>query len=156
MQKVNWKSWIIHIAIPLAVGGLSAFITRDSMGVYEAIVKPPFAPPPILFPIVWTILFALMGVSAHLVMESPTGNKSAARAIYYLQLVVNFFWPILFFNKRAFLISFIWLVLLWVFIIIMVYRFYRIRPIAGLLQLPYLAWVTFAGVLNFSVYWLNR
>ena len=156
MQQHKWKSWIVPLLIPLAVGVVSVLITRENMAVYDAIAKPPFAPPPILFPIVWTVLFLLMGVSAKLVEDTPAPDQNAALAVYYLQLVVNFFWPILFFNKRAFFIAFIWLVLLWLLITVMVVRFYRIRPVAGLLQLPYLVWVTFAGVLNFSIYWLNR
>lgn len=156
MTNIRWKSLIFHVALPLAVGGLAALITRDNMSVYEAIVKPPFAPPPILFPIAWTILYVLMGVSAYMIDEAPYEERSAAKSVYYLQLVVNFFWPILFFNKRVFLISFIWLVLLWGLIIIMIYRFYQINRTAALLQIPYGLWVTFAGVLNFSIYWLNR
>ncbi len=156
MTKIRWKSLLRNLALPLAVGGLAALITRDNMSVYEAIVKPPFAPPPILFPIVWTVLYALMGVSTYLIDEVPREEKSAAKAVYYLQLIVNFFWPILFFNKRVFLLAFIWLVLLWGLIGIMIYRFYKINRTAAFLQIPYWLWVTFAGVLNFSIYWLNR
>ena len=156
MQKTNIKSWVLFLALPLAVGALSALLTRGNMMLYQTIETPPFAPPSILFPIVCTVLYLLMGVSAKLVADSGSPDREAALAVYYLQLIVNFFWSILFFNKRAFFISFLWLVLLWVLILVMIVRFHRIRPVAGLLQLPYLAWVTFAGVLNFSIYLLNR
>ena len=156
MQKNNLKSWIVPLVIPLAVGGIAALLTRGNMDVYQTVTQPPFAPPAVVFPIVWTVLYLLMGVSAKLIGDTASGDKAAALAVYYLQLIVNFFWPILFFNKQAFFVSFWWLVLLWILVLVMVVRFYRIRPIAGLLQLPYLLWVTFAGVLNFSIWWLNR
>ena len=156
MTKIRWKSLVKHVALPLAVGGLAALLTRGNMAVYDAIVKPAFAPPPILFPIVWTVLYVLMGVSTYLLGPESSEDKSAAKAVYLLQLLVNFFWPILFFNKRAFLLAFIWLVLLWILIGVMIWRYERINRTAAFLQIPYWVWVTFAGALNFSIYWLNR
>ena len=154
-MKINWKALIISLIIPLAVGGLSAFLTRDSMMIYEQITQPPLAPPSILFPIVWTILFALMGVSSYLVYTSDAKNKKEALSLYGVQLIVNFIWPLLFFNMQAFLASFLWLLLLWVLVALMIRQFYIARPIAGYLQIPYLIWLTFAAYLNFAIFLLN-
>ncbi len=157
-MKSKIKSYVIGILIPLAVGGLAAFLTRNSMDIYSTLVQPPLAPPGILFPIVWSILYILMGFGSALIYESPADEKSKTNAlwVYGLQLAVNFFWSILFFNLRAFLPSFIWLVLLWVLIILMLVRFARINKLAAYLQIPYLVWVTFAGYLNLAIYILNK
>ncbi len=156
--KEKIKSYAIGIIIPLAVGGLSAFLTRESMDIYESIEQPTLAPPAILFPIVWSILYILMGIGSVLVCRSdaPAEDKTRALAVYGLQLAVNFFWSILFFNMRAFLASFIWLLLLFVLITVMIVRFARISKPAAWLQVPYLLWVSFAGYLNLMIYLLNR
>lgn len=148
----KYKPYIVQILIALLVGGLSSLITRDSFTIYDEVIKPPLAPPPILFPIVWSILYTLMGISAAMVYKT----EGSIPFVYWLQLFVNFVWPIIFFNMQAFLFAFIWLVLLWVLIIIMIVEFYRINKTAGLLQIPYLLWVTFAGYLNFAVWILSR
>ncbi|MBQ6787462.1 MAG: tryptophan-rich sensory protein [Lachnospiraceae bacterium] len=152
------KPYVISIAIALGVGGLSAFFTRENMDIYERIIRPTLAPPAILFPIVWTILYTLMGISSARIWlqkeEKPELVLDALLA-YAVQLFLNFFWSLIFFNMQNFLFSLIWLVLLWVAIIIMIIRFYRVEPLAALLQIPYLLWVTFAGYLNFMIYQLN-
>ncbi len=153
------KPYVISIAIALAVGGLSALLTSGNMDLYSDIVQPPLAPPAILFPIVWTVLYILMGIGAAMVYnERQNKPKEVARAliVYAVNLFLNFFWSIIFFNMRAFLFSFVWLILLWITIIIMIVKFYQIKPAAGLLQIPYLIWVTFAGYLNFAIFLLNR
>lgn len=152
------KPYVISVLIALAVGGLSALVTRESMDIYSQIVRPRLAPPGYIFPIVWTILFVLMGISSALVYvkakESPTIQKTGL-GVYALQLAVNFFWSVLFFNFQAFLVSFLWLILLWILIVIMILRFHKISPLAAYLQIPYLLWVTFAGYLNWMIYMLN-
>lgn len=157
-MKINWKRLIIFLAIPLAVGALSAILTNGSMEQFSALKQPPLSPPAFLFPIVWTILFILMGVSSYLVMQSDAFRKNVNEAltIYGVQLFMNFFWTIIFFNMKTYLFAFVWLVILWVLIIIMCRSFYKISPLAGLLQLPYLLWTTFAGYLNLAIYFLNR
>ncbi len=152
------KTYAIGILIPVAVGLLSAFLTRESMDVYQSIVKPKLAPPGILFPIVWTVLYILMGIGSVLVYNSVANEKDKKQAliIYGLQLAVNFFWSILFFNQRAFLASFLWLILLWILIIAMILSFKKINKTAAWLQVPYFLWVTFAGYLNLMIYLLNR
>ena len=145
------------IAIPLAVGGVSAWLSREGMGTFEALNKPPLSPPGWLFPVVWTLLFVLMGLSSYLVLKSAQPRQTIDRALwlYGIQLCVNFFWPIFFFNLSLYLFSFLWLILLWLLILATIIRFYRISQAAGYLMLPYLLWVTFAGYLNFGVYLLN-
>ena len=152
------KSYVIAILIPIAAGLLSAFFTRNNMDLYQSIIKPPLAPPAILFPIVWTILYTLMGISSAIVYNSDADSedKKQALLLYGLQLIVNFFWSILFFNQRAFLLSLIWLVLLWILILWMIVCFYKINKTAAWLQIPYLLWVSFAGYLNLMIYLLNR
>lgn len=155
--KINWKALLISIAIPLAVGAASAWLTRDSMNVFATINKPPLSPPGWLFPIVWTILYVLMGIASYLIYTSDADKiqKKQALQIYGFQLFVNFLWSIFFFNYGLYQFSFIWLVLLWVLIIFTIIQFREISKPAGLLLVPYLAWVTFAGYLNFAIYLLN-
>lgn len=154
-QKI--KPYAISILIPLAVGGLAAFLTRDSMDIYAEIVKPPLAPPGILFPIVWTLLYILMGVSAAMVYtaDAPDPQKERALSVYAISLVLNFTWSIIFFRFRVYLFAFVWLLAL-LFSIVKTIRLYRpISAPAAYLQIPYALWVAFAGYLNFAIYLLN-
>ncbi|MBP3361475.1 MAG: tryptophan-rich sensory protein [Clostridia bacterium] len=153
------KPYVISIAIALGVGGLSALLTKDGMEAYQNINQPPLNPPMIVFPIVWSILFILMGIGSAIVYTKKNeagADACGALKIYGLQLAVNFFWSLIFFNMQAYLFAFIWLLLLWVLIIIMIIRFRRVSPAAAYLQIPYLLWVTFAGYLTLMVYILNR
>jgi len=156
-MKRNWKALIICIAIPLAVGGLSALFTMDSMRTFSQLNQPPLSPPSWLFPVVWTILYTLMGVASFLVYTSPApkAEKNAALRVYGAQLIVNFFWSIIFFSWELYLFAFVWLLLLWVLIFATILYFYPIRPLAAYLLIPYLLWVTFAGYLNYGIYLLN-
>lgn len=156
-MKAKTKSLIINIAIPLAVGGLSALLTKDNMIMFEYVRKPPLSPPSWLFPLVWTILYVLMGIAAYLVHTShkPKQETDTALLFYGIQLLFNFFWSIFFFNMEEYLFAFIWLLALWVFILITTIRFFRIDKRAGYLMLPYLLWVSFAAYLNLGVYLLN-
>lgn len=153
-MKIQWKKLIICILIPLAVGGLVGFLTRGGMDTFESINKPALSPPGWLFPVVWTILYLLMGVASYLVLTSEKPNRPAL-TVYGIQLVFNFLWPIFFFNLGAYLFSFVWLAILWALIIATMLQFFKISKPAGYLLLPYLLWVTFAGYLNFSIYLLN-
>ncbi|MBQ4100135.1 MAG: tryptophan-rich sensory protein [Oscillospiraceae bacterium] len=150
------KPYVISIGIALAVGGLSALLTQNNMDIYNEIIKPPLAPPGFLFPIVWTVLYVLMGISSARVWVKDKESSKGVLFIYALSLVVNFFWSIIFFNMRMFLSSFIWLILLWVLIILTIKGYLKISKFAGILQIPYLLWVTFAGYLNLMIYILNR
>lgn len=155
--KFNLKRFLISIAIPLIVGGTSALITSASMDLYSQIVRPPLSPPGWLFPVVWTILYTLMGISLYLVWNSGAGydQKRNAYIFFAIQLFLNFIWSPIFFGRRQFLLAFAVLVLLWIFTIGMILSFYKISKPAGLLQIPYLLWLTFAGYLNFAIYLLN-
>ena len=156
-MKKNRKLLALCVAVPLAVGGLSAFVTRGSMDAYSGMNQPPLAPPGWVFPVVWSILFVLMGVASYLVLTSGKDPKAINEAIrlYGLQLAVNFFWSILFFNLDLCWAAFVWLVLLWGLILLTLRRFSRISKTAGRLLIPYLLWVTFAGYLNLAVCALN-
>lgn len=152
------KQLILAIAIPLAVGGLSSLISGGGMETFEMVNKPPLSPPGFLFPIVWTLLYILMGISSYLIYTSDADStmKSDVLKVYFIQLAVNFFWSILFFNFNWYLFSFVWLVLLWVLILLMIKKFLPISKVAAYLQIPYLVWVTFAGYLTLGIYLLNR
>lgn len=153
------KPYVISILIALGVGGLSSFLTRNNMYVYEIINRPTLSPPMILFPIVWAILFVLMGISSAIVWQKHDENPddvASAITIYALQLIVNFFWTIIFFNMQAYLFAFVWLILLLVLIVVMIVQFHKLSPIAAYLQIPYALWVAFAGYLTLMIYLLNR
>ena len=153
-MKIEWKNLITCIAIPLAVGALSSLLTKNSMENFAMLQKPAFAPPGFLFPVVWTILYVLMGIASYLVLMSrkTTGN---ALLVYGIQLVFNFFWSILFFHLGLCMFAFLWLVLLWLLILLTTVLFYQILKPAGYLMIPYLLWVTFAGYLNLGICLLN-
>ena len=153
-QKI--KPYVISIAIALAVGGLSAVFTSGNMNMYDTLNRPPLSPPMWLFPVVWSVLFILMGVSSAMVyVKKDETDVSGALKIYALQLIVNFFWSIIFFNMRAYLFAVVWLALLWILILIMIISFRKIKPLAGYLQIPYLVWVSFALYLTIMIYLLN-
>ena len=152
------KPYAISILIALAVGGISALLTMGNMDIYKEVRTPPLSPPSILFPIVWTILYILMGVSAGMIYtdrNSEYKERTAALATYASSLVVNFAWSIIFFNLRAFLFAFIWLLFLFYLIIKTIIAYKKINPTAAYLQIPYALWVAFAGYLNFGIWLLN-
>ena len=149
-------TYAVSIAVAVGVGSLSALLTSGSMDIYSSVEAPPLSPPSIVFPIVWTVLFTLMGISAARVFIANEYKWNNALTVYAVQLAVNFLWSIIFFNIRALLIAFLWLILLWVLIIIMIKGFYKYDKPAAYLQIPYLLWVTFAGYLNIGIYLLNR
>ena len=155
--KRNWQPIILSIALPLAVGGLSALLTRGSMEHFSRLNQPPLSPPGWLFPVVWTALYILMGVASFLVWRSPApvADKRKALGLYGAQLIVNFFWSVIFFSWGMYLFAFVWLLLLWLLVFACILYFYPIRPLSAYLVIPYLLWVSFAGYLNYGVYLLN-
>ena len=157
-MKIDVKLLIKSIALPLLVGIVSGLLTRNAMTQFELLNQPTLAPPAWLFPVVWTILYTLMGVSAYLIQTSDAveNEKSDALTIYYYQLIVNFLWPVFFFNFGWYLFSFFWLLLLWALVIWMIWRFNKINKWAAYLNIPYLLWLTFAAYLNFAIWRLNR
>lgn len=157
MKVDNWKL-IKCIAMPLLVGGVAGLVSGGGMQAFATLSKPPLSPPGWLFPIVWTILYTLMGISSYLIIAAKAEPQEITKAIsvYTYQLLVNFLWPIFFFNFQWYRFSFFWLLLLWVVIFRMIQLFYPLSKTAAYLNIPYLLWVTFAGYLNFGIWWLNR
>lgn len=152
---VKLKPLIVSLLIPLGIGGLAGFLTTNSMEVYKNLNQPNLAPPPLVFPVVWTILYILMGVSAYLIYRSDSTDKAKALILYVAQLISNFIWPLIFFNGGMYVFSFIWLVALWIVVLLMINSFYNINKSAAYLQIPYLLWLTFAAYLNLSICLLN-
>ena len=155
-KKIHLKTLAISLLIPLLTGILSSLFTGGSADIYKSLKMPPLAPPSWLFPVVWTVLYILMGISFYLIWQENSPLKKEAVITYIIQLTLNALWPLLFFLLQAYLVAFVWLVILWGFILYMILLFKEIRTAAGWLQLPYLLWVTFAGYLNFSIWYLNR
>lgn len=157
MKKGTWKVYALWIAATEAVGALAGFLTRDGVEVYQATaVKPALTPPPIVFPIVWGILYVLMGIgAARIYLAPPSADRSRSLTLYVVQLAFNFLWSILFFGLHRYGLALIWLVILWVLILWMILQFRKVDPAAAWLQIPYLLWVTFAAWLNFGVWRLN-
>ncbi len=157
-MTINKSGLVKCIGIPLLVGGISAFLTQGSMETFEKLNQPPLSPPGWLFPVVWTILYVLMGIASYLVLESEKEEEKIADAMtaYIWQLALNFLWPTFFFNFGWYLFSFLWLILLWILVLVTTVRFYRVSKIAGLMMIPYLLWTTFACYLNFGIWILNR
>ena len=154
MKTENKSKFIISILLPLVIGSLSALISGNT-STYSALSKPPVSPPAVIFPIVWTILYILMGVSSYIIYRSDDSGKYKALLVYAAQLIFNFFWSIIFFGFSQYLFAFIWLIALILLILRMIYLFYRISPIAAYLQIPYIIWCLFAAYLNFMIYLLN-
>ena len=154
-RNFNWKKLLICIAIPLAIGLLAGVLTRGGMEEFISVQQPPLSPPAWLFPIAWTILYTLMGLSSYFILESTEEGKEKALNIYWYQLLVNFLWPIFFFLFQWYLFSFLWLLLLWYLVAKMILEFGRISTLAAFLNVPYLLWLSFAGYLNLGIWLLN-
>lgn len=156
-MKFDWKKLLIALAIPLGVGGLSALVTGGSMGDYGQLNQPPLSPPGWLFPVVWTILYLLMGYASYRIWTSdaPQKRKTDAQRLYGAQLAVNFLWSLVFFGLEWRLLAFWVILLLWVLIYFTIKRFGKIDEVAADLLLPYILWVTFAAYLNLGAFILN-
>lgn len=154
-MKIQSKSaFLIAILIPLAVGSISALISGN-MSAYSALNQPPLSPPGFVFPIVWTILYILMGISSYIIYSSKRHEKSKALLLYGIQLFFNFCWSIIFFRFNLYLFAFIWLIVLICIIVLMIKEFYRVSSLAAKLQIPYLLWCLFAAYLNFWIFIMN-
>ncbi|MBC5786993.1 TspO/MBR family protein [Clostridium facile] len=157
-MKKTTKIYLFSIVFTLLVGGISGLLIRDGINAYDAnIIKPPLTPPNLVFPIVWSILYLLMGIgiACILTIDGPQRLKTRTLLVYIAQLFFNFCWSLIFFNAQAFLFAFIWLIALWILILIMILLFAKQSKWAAWLQLPYLIWVSFAGYLNLGVWILN-
>lgn len=151
-MKLNFKKLAFSIIITFVIGSFFAILTDNSF--YQDLVKP-FELPAIVFPIVWSILYLLMGISLYIIMTSNDINKDNAIIVYFVQLIVNSLWTLFFFGKEWYLFSFFWIILLIMLVILMIYMFYKINKLAALINIPYLLWLIFAAYLNYMIYYLN-
>lgn len=156
-MKTGWKTYAIWVLGVEAVGFLSGYLTREGVKIYQkTVIQPPLSPPMWVFPVVWTILFALMGLSAARIYRAPKSpRRASALGLFAAQLGFNFLWSIVFFNLRWFGFALIWLLGLWVLIAWMIRAFRKVDAPAAWMQVPYLLWVTFAAYLNAGVWALN-
>lgn len=157
-KNINWKLLIKNLVIPILVGLISGFATKSANENFRTTaIQPFFTPPPWVFPVVWTILYILMGISAYLIETADynTGKKNQALITYYSSLIFNFFWSFIFFTFGAYFFAFIWLLVLLILVVIYTVKYFKINKNASLLNIPYIIWLIFAGILNFSVYLLN-
>lgn len=172
-RRVQWKPLLLCLALPLAVGALAGLLTRDSMDAYAALRQPPLSPPGWVFPVVWTILYLLMGLASYLLLprgadgtilplsEVLSGTRPATDEcrgtlfLYAVQLALNFLWPLLYFAAGLLLAALVDLLLLWVLVLWLMLRSLRCNRTAALLLVPYLLWLTFAAYLNFGTLLLN-
>ena len=155
-MKIKWKPLIISLAIPLAVGGLGALL-GGGMDTYQTLNQPPLSPPGWVFPVVWSILYLLMGYASYriYVSEADREDKRKALTFYGIQLLLNFLWPVVFFGLQWYWAAFAVLLALWVMIYLTMHLFGVIDDTAENLLIPYLLWVTFAGYLNLGVALMN-
>ncbi len=151
---IRLKSLFINILIPNLFGVLGTLLGNPSQG-FNNMIKPNFTPSGIIFPIAWIILYTLMGISCYLVLHSESNNTNSSLIVYGIQLIVNSLWTLFFFRLQWYLFSFVWIIILIILVAIMIYQFYKSNKIAAYLQIPYLVWLIFASILNYSVYLLN-
>ena len=158
MKGEKWKIYGVFIAAAETVGILSGLLSRAGMEAYsQTAVQPAFAPPAWVFPVVWTILYGLMGFgAARIWLADSSSERSRGLNLYIAQLIVNFFWSLIFFNVQSFGFAFVWLILLWGLVAWMTISFANVDRLAALLQIPYVIWLTVAAVLNGAVWGLNR
>ena len=158
MKRKTIKTYTFWIVFTEAVGALSGILSRSGSQAFgQTVQQPPFSPPGILFPIVWTILYALMAIgAAHIWLSPPSTARNRGINLYLTQLTVNFFWSLIFFNAAAYGLAFLWVLILWALVLWMILVFAQIDRTAALLQIPYLLWLTFAAYLSFGVWRLNR
>lgn len=158
VQRTNWKTLLLFLAIPVAVGLLSAVVSMEGMKHFEEVQKPPHTPPGWVFPAAWTVLYLLMGYASYVVWRSDAPRRAVDHALvwYGAQLMANFLWSPLFFRWELYLPAMIWLGLMLVLVIVTLTRFWRIEPKAGCLLIPYVLWTVFALWLNAGVWSLNR
>lgn len=154
-MKINWKKLIIITLVTFIIGGFFSFFTMNNMDTFEELSKP-IDVPAVVFPIVWSILYLLMSISYYIVSNSNSKYKDEAKTAYIVQLIINSLWSLIFFGFEAYLLAFIWIIILLISVIIMIVNFYKVNKTAAYLQIPYVLWIIFAGYLNLGIYLLNR
>lgn len=158
MSKINIKKLAVALALPLAVGFTGSIFTRNAIdsGWYDSLYQPSFTPPRWVFGPVWTVLYILMGIALYIVWNQfPRKRRENALGIFALQLLLNFLWSLFFFYFNDIEIALLDIAALWISIVMMIWMFYRVKPLAGWLIIPYLLWVSFAAALNIAYWVLN-
>lgn len=155
--KINIKKLIISLLIPLVAGGLSSLITGKDMDIYNTVERPPLSPPSIVFPIVWAVLYILMGISLYLYWQKSTPYSKKKGYLYFaISLFLNFLWSPVFFSARMFLLALFILFAMWIFVLLTILEYKKVSKWAAYLQIPYLVWLTIAFYLNAGIYLLNK
>lgn len=149
---MNIKKIALYILIPLGLGFITSLLIKTDL--YNEIIKPEFSPPKIVFPIVWTIIYILLGLSNYLINKDK--KEEVKNLIYYIGLAINLIWPFIFFNAKEYLLALIWLVLLIFFVILMIIEYFKKNELAAYIQIPYILWLIFAFYLNYNVFILNK
>lgn len=149
---------VICLVLPLGVGGLAGMLTRHNMNVFDTVKKPMLTPPAMVFPVVWFILYLIMGISSYLAIINSYDMHQAVAVVlpYIVQLILNFAWSIIFFNAQSYTGAFVCLILLWLMLIRTMLLFHIVSPLSSYMLIPYLIWVSFAGYLNLSIAILNK
>ncbi|NSB16873.1 TspO/MBR family protein [Clostridium beijerinckii] len=157
-KKIRIIPLFASIIIPLLIGWLSTLLVPNMRSIYESLIKPPFSPPAMVFPIVWTILYIIMGICSYKVyiLKYENIDVSSAIFVYAIQLLLNFLWTIIFFGFKLYALAFLELIILIIFVILTIKRFYEKIGNKAFLLIPYLAWLIYAGVLNFFIWMLNE
>ena len=157
LNKSNWKPYVYAVIIVEAIGALSSWLTKDGMEVLDNLPQSVFTPPDIVFPIVWAVLYALMGIGiSRIWLLRSSDARSKGIWLFIIQLIFNFLWSIVFFNFRGFGFALIWLLVMWILIIVMIVEFFKVDKPAAWMQIPYVLWVTFAAYLNYVTWMYNR
>lgn len=158
MKKFKLTDLLIFVVTAELVGALSALLAGDFSGLYTEIIRPPLSPPAWLFPVMWAVLYALMGISAYIIWNERKNEirRSNALRLYYIQLAVNFSWSIIFFRFRALGAAAVTAIVLFLLVGAMMISFRKIKRLAGTLNIPYLLWLAFASYLATAIYFLNR
>lgn len=156
-MKIKWRKLIVSLAIPLLTGFASSLASGDITAAFDKLNKPPLTPPGGFFPIIWTVLYTLMGISLYLITASDAARseKKSAVTVFAVQLAVNFLWHVIFFRWGSLFWALVWLIILWIWVAIMIYEFAKTSTKAAKLQLPYIIWVTFALYLNIAFLVVN-
>lgn len=155
MKNIDFKKLFFYIITTILIGTVPSIFTFKSMGIYNELNRPPLSPPSILFPIVWTILYILIGISIYIIVKKNPKDVSEAKLIYYVALVTNALWTPIFFGFKEYFLAFLWIIMLIVFVSAMIIKFYKIDKTSAYLQIPYLIWILFAAYLNFGIVVLN-
>lgn len=156
IRKINWYQLLVIVLTTELIGMLASLFSGNAGQIYTTFIKPPLSPPGWLFGVIWPVLYLLMGIAAYIIYQTPqTPDRKMATTLYWVQLFVNFLWPIIFFRFEWYWISVIVILILDVLVVMTMIRFYKINKTAGYLLIPYLLWILFATYLNIGIAMLN-